>query len=348
MEKCADRIGMRVRAKNIGRYSIYILFLLCCVALYIVYRSREISGFQVAMPTFVHSRGILNSCDIHSAHPQSSTYELHIDIASIKEGSTVYICNTAMRNLLSVLDSIPHRFVLVTGDSDESIPDTVFPNRDDFIKCIESDKIIHWFSQNCTAQHPKLTAIPIGLDYHTLAVGPMGWGSQQTPYEQEEELLRIRDAAPPFSERKPLCYSTFHFNKQPGRRYTYDREDAMRDIPKDLIFYEPSEIPRLESWKHQTEYAFVASPHGNGLDCHRTWEALCLGCIPVVKTSAINVLYEGLPVLIVQEWSDITSELLDGTIQRFKTQQFDYNRLNLQYWMELIRSKSSSVSIDEA
>jgi hypothetical protein len=339
---------MPLRAKNLGRYSIYILFLLCCVALYALYRRREVAGFQMQMPTLVHSRGILASCDIHPTDPSSSTSDLRIDVSSIKEGSTVYICSSAIKALAAILDTIPHRFVLVTGDSDESVPDTVFSTHQEFLRCIESDKILHWFTQNCTGSHPKLTAIPIGLDYHTLAAGSMGWGPQQTPTEQEAELLQVRAAAPPLSERKPLSYATFHFNKQAGRRYTYDREDAIQGIPKALIFYEPKEIPRLESWKHQAEYAFVVSPHGNGLDCHRTWEALSLGCIPIVKKSPVDAIYEGLPVLIVGEWTDVTQELLSETLEKFKGSAPDYKQLTLDYWMEKIRSKSSLTDIDGA
>ena len=77
-------------------------------------------------------------------------------------------------------------------------------------------------------------------------------------------------------------------------------------------------IERYQSWMKQIGYAFVASPHGNGLDCHRTWEALCLGCIPIVKTSPLDDLYEGLPVLIVGEWRDICENLLLETIENFK------------------------------
>jgi hypothetical protein len=58
------------------------------------------------------------------------------------------------------------------------------------------------------------------------------------------------------------------------------------------------------SFTNQIKYAFVISPHGNGLDCHRTWEALCLGCIVIVKKSPIDTLYTDLPVLIIDNWSD--------------------------------------------
>jgi len=80
-------------------------------------------------------------------------------------------------------------------------------------------------------------------------------------------------------------------------------------IPADLIDYEPSPIPRL-----QTEYAFVASPYGNGFDCHRTWEALCLGCIPIVKISPLDRLFANLPVLLNTTLKEFTSRTFDLSI----------------------------------
>jgi hypothetical protein len=83
---------------------------------------------------------------------------------------------------------------------------------------------------------------------------------------------------------------------------------------------------KFASWR------LVVSPFGNGFDCHRTWEALVLGCIPIVRTSGLDPLYEGLPVLIVDNWSDVSKELLERT--------FQYERLQLAYWMNRIRNGS--------
>ena len=47
----------------------------------------------------------------------------------------------------------------------------------------------------------------------------------------------------------------------------------------------------------------MVSTHGNGLDCHRTWEMLFYGMIPIVKTSSLDVLYRNLSVVVVSEWS---------------------------------------------
>jgi hypothetical protein len=87
------------------------------------------------------------------------------------------------------------------------------------------------------------------------------------------------------------------------------------------------------------KYKFVLSPPGNGIDCHRTYEAIALGCIPIVKSSPLDPLYEGLPVIIVQDWSEVTRELLE--------KEYPYNmdiyseKMYLQYWIDKINSFKS-------
>jgi hypothetical protein len=105
------------------------------------------------------------------------------------------------------------------------------------------------------------------------------------------------------------------------------------------MFYEPELITRNKTWENQINYSFVISPHGNGLDCHRTWEALVLGCIPIVKKSEIDDLYEDLPVIIVNNWSDLNQDLLNNTIEYFKHKTFNYNKLSLQYWINKFNEK---------
>jgi hypothetical protein len=154
------------------------------------------------------------------------------------------------------------------------------------------------------------------------------------PLEQERVLLSVPQR--PFWERRVACYSNFHFSMQ--TKYAFDRRDAVEKVPKELVFYEPAHTTRERSWNTQTQYAFVLSPHGNGLDCHRTWEALVLGCIPVVKTSPLDPLYAGLPVLIVQDWSRVTKTLLTETIAQFKNKTFQMEKLKLAHWVNQIRN----------
>ena len=290
---------------------------------------------------YVCSRGILKSCDIFSGRPISSIrqlieYDFSIcnDGTKCRDGMTVYICSSALWHFINVLFPVyPYKIILVTGDCDETCWTDLFPNYDTFVNFIQNDKIIHWFSQNCIMDHKKMTRMPIGMDYHTMSNGPTKWGPKLSPIEQETVLNSIQRV--PFWERTYKCYSNFHFFTT--TKYGYDRVDAIKKIPSKLVYYEPTHIVREKSWANQAKYAFVISPHGGGLDCHRLWEALALGCIPIVKTSAIDGLYTDLPVLIVKDWTDITKKLLRETIASFKTKTFNYDKLLLSYWMNRIK-----------
>ena len=82
-------------------------------------------------------------------------------------------------------------------------------------------------------------------------------------------------------------------------------------------------------------HRFVLSPRGNGLDAHRTWEALLVGSIPIVRTSALNPLYEGLPVLIVDQWADVTPTLLRDFYGNVSLRRplYRYEKLFADYWI---------------
>jgi len=283
---------------------------------------------------FISSRGFLKTCDIHSTIPMSSIWQLkdyNYDFTQniFPDGTTIYACGTSIGHFYEIINLINFKFILVTGDADNTIPDEMLLF-EIFESFLNHPNLIHWYSQNCVYEHPKITKIPIGLDYHSRNI--------ITPIEQENILIQISSSVKPFWERTVQCYSNFHFINYETMKFGYMRTDVVKSVPPELVFYEPNIIDRKESWENQSKYAFVLSPHGNGLDCHRTWEALILGCIPIVRTSPIDSLYEGLPVLIVNDWNNINNELLQNTIDQFKNKSFSYEKLTLSFWMDKINS----------
>lgn len=284
---------------------------------------------------FISSRGLLKSCDIHSATnpPSFCYYDQYID-EERQDGTVIYICSfMGVHNFVQYLDRIKFKFVLVSGDCDETVPNQVFDNNDNFLNFIQNDKILHWYCQNCIVDHPKITRLPIGLDYHTISNNDDRLGHQRTsPLLQEKDLISIKNSALPFWERNSMCYSNFHLTLWECRK------EAVNNIQKEVVFYEPQNLKRMDSWKNQADYAFVISPHGHGLDCHRTWEALILGCIAIVKKSGLDPMYEDLPVLIIDDWNQITPEFLKYSLVKFKDKQFNYEKLTLEYWRNQMRT----------
>ena len=295
---------------------------------------------------YVCSRGLLKCCDYFSNNPISSIKQVnnypdlillkHIIIQKGKVPS-IYVCGSAIPNFISVLlPSIQVPFILVSGDCDESIPFDIFNSKESFEQFISNTYLIHWYCQNYVGPiHNKITQMPIGLDYHTMSSSTV-WGPIANPTQQEKTLEDLKQNSKPFWERELKCYGNYHFFMT--TKFGKDRQDAFENIPKNLVYYEKQRVERLETWKNQINYAFVISPHGNGLDCHRTWEALTLGCIPIVKTSPLDGLYKDLPVLIVNSWKEVTQEVLDKTLEDFKNKTFNYERLSLMYWVNMINN----------
>lgn len=294
---------------------------------------------------WVSSRGLLKLCDRHNRIPRSSHRHIDEDILrDISHGAVIHICSwlTITRFVKEFVPRLTCPIIVVTNDSDMDAPifeKPVGPG-DDIAKeeiraFLDSPLCIHWFTQNCTLEHPKVTPIPIGMDYHTYA-------RYVTSVEQERLLNHIASMAAPMHRRIPLCYGNYHFNME-GKYYTQERLDCYRQVPSSLVFYEGRSIRREEAWIQQAKYAFVLSPAGMGIDCHRTWESVLLGCIPIVRRMNVpcDNLYENLPILVVDNWSDITEALLHETLASFSTRTFAMEKLTLAYWKNKIYSYKS-------
>ena len=63
-----------------------------------------------------------------------------------------------------------------------------------------------------------------------------------------------------------------------------------------------------------------------------------MGCIPVILRSnaAEDEVYADLPVLLVQDYAEVTEELLLTTLQAFKYRSFNWEKASWPYWSERI------------
>lgn len=300
---------------------------------------------------YVGSRGLLVTSDRYSPFPVPDFDGLNPELYNnLISNEVLHVCPQALDNFVrKVLPKITTPFILVTNNSDLTIPDDVFY---EFNILTNNQYLKHWFAQNCIIDHPKITRIPIGLDYHTLmptrkqtfSWSPPEkhpWGIKQDPILQEKQLIDLKTASLPFWKREVKAYANFQF-LMTTRYGKIDRIECFNTVPNQLVYYEPYKCTRDICWKNMIEYAFVLSPQGNGIDCHRTWEALCLGCIPIIKSSGLDPLFENLPVWIVHSWTEVTEENMTQKINEFRERTFGYDRLTLNYWRNCISSAKSS------
>ncbi len=296
-------------------------------------------------------------------------------VTSATSATSVYVCCDAFQTfIIEYAPQIQTPFIVVCGDGDKTMFSETVPTKPNaFLMFILHPYLHGFYSQNMDIQNchnflkeritkmwaanavilknesslenaihracNKLKQIPIGMDYHTISTNPHHrWQLKKdtqysSPLAQEQCLIQhIRKNMIPFYQRKLQIYSNVMLCPD---RFN-DRSTAVSAIHPALLHQQTTFIPRIDTWKHMTEYAFVLSPFGNGMDCHRTWEALLCGCIPIVRASVFNELFDELPVLIVDKWEDVTLQLLKQTVYEFKLKHqqnaFQYERLHLSYY----------------
>ena len=178
----------------------------------------------------------------------------------------------------------------------------------------------------------KVEPMAIGLDLHTsLKVQDAEkFGTVHSSIyisEQEAELDSIADTLPHNRDRPIAVYLAFntrahdnvnsHGEEVPGYVQRLEWLDLFAKPPLKSVSVQPEHrLPRTMLWADWGRAAFVASPAGNGLDCHRTYEALLMGNIVLAQnvSSAMNKLYEGLPVVII---NDLASEITVENLRRW-------------------------------
>ena len=84
---------------------------------------------------------------------------------------------------------------------------------------------------------------------------------------------------------------------------------------------------------------FVICPRGNGIDTHRMWEALYLGSIPIVKKYVALHEFADLPILFIEDWSDINEAFLNQEYERITNiRTWNMDKLKFGYWANLINN----------
>ncbi len=119
---------------------------------------------------------------------------MYQDIAS---GDIVWIqCRFLPRFLKEIVPKTNNPYVLVISDGDESFPADSGLNEDEVETFLNNPNLIHIFAQNCdySGSSQKVSRLPIGMDFHTIAYKGYngGWGEKGSPQGQENSLNMIR------------------------------------------------------------------------------------------------------------------------------------------------------------
>jgi hypothetical protein len=209
-----------------------------------------------------------------------------------------------------------------------------------FINIIADINCLRIYSTNLNYIHNKCFLIPLGLDYQCVWLDRYDWGADYIfPLHQEHELLDvIRHKSKPLNQRSKLIFCDYQFRIQRG-----DRERCLAETPKELCHFLPKRLPRIKLWKEMINHMFVLSPTGVGDDCFRTWESIILGCIPIIKKNYLSNLYKDFPVILVDDYSDISLDLLLLHVSKFQEIKYPFYKLSSKYWKSIINDQIISI-----
>lgn len=210
---------------------------------------------------------------------------------------------------IKVLPRINYQFKLVTHNADR-------PAISGNLDLLEDSRLITWYGMNIDTKHSKLQPIPIGI------------ANEKWPHGNKDVLLEIVNTN---INKHGLVYSNFDIKTNiQSRSNTLNviREKKYIDVDSQVHNYKEY-LTRLKSYK------YVISPPGNSIDCHRIWESIYLGVVPIVEKHLALEYWYDLPILFIKSFNDLSEEYLNEQYNNIVNKSKEKSLMS--YYRQLIK-----------
>jgi hypothetical protein len=249
---------------------------------------------------------------IHQIHKQKNINEIQNEYNNPR---IIYFYTHDILKIVRIIAYFQNPFILISHNSDENIIETQETHT-----ILNSPLLINWYSQNVCFYHPKLHMIPIGI---ANSMWPHG---NLSPFNNNELKININN-------KKNRIFFNFNIHTNPRIR---------QPCYNILSNYYPS-LPNIspeENIKRLSTYEFCISPEGNGVDCHRLWEALYLKVVPIVLRTPFTetLLINQIPLVVLNSWEDLP--IIE---KQLKYNNYDFSIIENKFTMDRIREIIISV-----
>jgi len=206
--------------------------------------------------------------------------------------------------------------VWVTGHSDYEISDAI-------VQASEG-RFTTWFTVNMACSHPRVFSLPLGITNCTHE-------SWLHPIFGDIPMM-VSVKAEPSIVRK-MVYMNFNTTTHACRpliHKKFSKESWVTvGLPTNTMEGRRDFLRNLKSHK------FSICPRGGGIDTHRLWESLYMGCIPIVQREG-GIEQYNLPILVVDDWSELTLPFLEGGYKEYHERDWNMDMLRISYWLAKI------------
>jgi hypothetical protein len=237
----------------------------------------------------------------------------------ILDQNACIMCHTQfLSRLFKFLEPSKNKYIVISHNSDDNITYNLYS--------LKPDCVVKWYAQNAIIDMPALVPLPIGIERPHC-----GWSWDMNLVKEEFN--------------KDVMYENFVYmnhSDSTNKRERVPVTESMKD--KVWITRETEKVPFTSYLKRLHNHKFVLSPPGNGADCIRTWEALYVQVIPVVKDQAMNVFFaKNLPILVVKDLAELTEEFLWEKYYEIKAKEWNYELLTMSYWNKVITADKKNL-----
>ena len=220
-------------------------------------------------------------------------------------------------DLLKLCGNFPDmKFIIFTNLEDTPTDEYIFDSI--------PDNVIRICAVNAVSHGGKVVAAPYGVQ------------RRMTPADNRIEILK-EQMKESVSDAHKLLHVNINEDSHSERKGLRDRfkNYSWTVVDTGRVDYSTF-LERMRSCK------FVLCPRGNAIDCHRNWEVLYMRRVPVMKrTPYLEHLFKDYPVLFVDDYSQVTEDLLIENNQLFiDALEMDLSKLDIHNFFDRIISNN--------
>ena len=208
------------------------------------------------------------------------------NVAQLEEHDTLFVPFTAMEQFVNeLLGQLSCNVVIISGQTHlvPTVADATIQ------ELLDHEHVTRWFAQNLPVyggadpRHPKISPFPYGLKETD--------GNGATIFEAYQRVFF--DTVGENATRKTTdIYAGPLGRTHPGRRRVPQSSQHHRFLPPERFF------------RNVADARYVLSPNGDRPDCHRHYEAIGLGAVPITELDPVlfRHLAEGPAVYETKDW----------------------------------------------
>lgn len=269
---------------------------------------------------FVDGDFFENLSDFSFGDIYSKEYQINdLNILSLKKEinrTPILFTNTEkLTSLINYISNIDEEVIIISHNSDVNI-------NDDTLLSILPNNILRIWCQNYNGSiNNIIKPIPIGLER-----------KRWFPIEKKQDV--IYEYSTKEINKEHLVYMNFNINTNKERIFWKEYFSNKNYVYTEML----GNGNNFENYINNVKKSkFVLSPEGNGIDCHRNWECLEVGSIPIMKRNNFTEsVYSDMPVLLIDDIREIDEKMLNEYLENeYENRKLD--KLSCEYYKKIIK-----------